>query len=92
MTKSEILGKIREVLELFQTLKDLDDDDGWYTAMTAIRDLAWEGKELIHEKRMAEARAKGLSAFGTPLTNRRGGTKQQASKEEINQIMKDLGL
>lgn len=87
MTKSEVIGKIQEVLELFQTLKDLDDDDGWYAAMTAIRDLAWEGKEIIHIARLAEHEAKRV-----PLAHKRGGTKTLISSEEIDQIMKDLGL
>lgn len=87
MTKTEVIGKIQEILELFQTLKDLDDDDGWYLAMHSIRELAWEGKEIVHAKRLAEHEAKRV-----PLTYKVGRAKTQVSSEELDQIMKDLGL
>lgn len=33
------------------------DEDAWLTAMSNIRDCAWEGKTFILDKRMAEWRA-----------------------------------
>lgn len=33
------------------------DDDAWYLAMHNLRALAWEGKEIIHRKRLAAAPA-----------------------------------
>lgn len=87
MTKTEVLGKIQEILDLFVTLSDLDDDDGWYLAMHSIRDLAWEGKEIIHAKRLAEHEAKRV-----PLTHKSARTRPKVSQEEIDQLMKDLGL
>lgn len=49
-TKSEVLSKIRAVLD---ELSDLEDQ-AFYLAMHRIRDLAWEGKEIIHALRLTE--------------------------------------
>lgn len=84
MSKSEIIGRIQEVLDQFVTIADLDDDK-FHSAMTDIRDIAWEGKELIHNQRMAEWQA---TRKPTPTKSR----PSHMSKEELETLMKDLGL
>jgi hypothetical protein len=79
MTKDEISYTIRGILG-----QDLEDDDAWHLAMTLIRDLAWEGKELIHKKRLAEHEANRAPRVGK--------SRSGLAPEELATLMKDLGL
>jgi hypothetical protein len=99
---SELESAMGNVLEaLREALVEADsawaanppDEDKWYLAMHYLRDTAWAGKEIIHAKRLAEAEAAGLNAFGQPkLTHKVGRAKSKLSPEELDALMKDLGL
>jgi hypothetical protein len=49
-----ILGGIIEWAHTARIAADRGDDQRYHAAMHAIRELAWEGKEIIHKKRWSE--------------------------------------
>lgn len=51
----QILKKLNKALTRATIASATNDEDAWYLAMHNLRALAWEGKEIIHRKRLAAA-------------------------------------